>query len=106
MKSASGVDEPQLAEYPLDYDTITHHSDMDTWDHAGAEDLMQLRRDRDRGVSDRHAQGDAAAAGAAEARVGTTRTGAAALESARTEMTKPATPLPELLQKAPPSQSA
>lgn len=31
----------QFIQDPPDYGTITHHSDMDTWDHAVPEDLMQ-----------------------------------------------------------------
>jgi hypothetical protein len=31
----------QFIQDPLDYGTITHHSDMDTYDHAIPEDLMQ-----------------------------------------------------------------
>ena len=31
----------QFIQDPLDYGTITHHSDMDTYDHAVAADLMQ-----------------------------------------------------------------
>jgi Zn-dependent M28 family amino/carboxypeptidase len=31
----------QFIQDPLDYDTVTHHSDMDTYTHAVPEDLMQ-----------------------------------------------------------------
>jgi hypothetical protein len=31
----------QFIQDPLDYGTVTHHSDMDTYDHAIPEDLMQ-----------------------------------------------------------------
>ncbi len=31
----------QFIQDPLDYETVTHHSDMDTYDHAIPEDLMQ-----------------------------------------------------------------
>ncbi|MGA3186621.1 MAG: M20/M25/M40 family metallo-hydrolase [Bryobacteraceae bacterium] len=39
--AAVGLPGFQFIQDPLDYGTITHHSDMDTWDHAVAEDLMQ-----------------------------------------------------------------
>lgn len=41
--SFDGVGLPgfQFIQDPLDYGTITHHSDMDTYDHAVPEDLMQ-----------------------------------------------------------------
>ena len=55
---------------PLDYSTITHHSDMDTWDHAVPEDLMQASAVIATLVyQTRHAQGDAAAPRIAEARI-------------------------------------
>jgi carboxypeptidase Q len=38
---AVGLPGFQFIQDPLDYGTITHHSDMDTWDHAVPEDLMQ-----------------------------------------------------------------
>ena len=38
---AVGLPGFQFIQDPLDYGTITHHSDMDTWDHAIPEDLMQ-----------------------------------------------------------------
>jgi carboxypeptidase Q len=31
----------QFIQDPLDYSTVTHHSSMDTFDHAVAGDLMQ-----------------------------------------------------------------
>ncbi len=39
--AAAGLPGFQFIQDPLDYATITHHSDMDTWDHAVPEDLMQ-----------------------------------------------------------------
>jgi hypothetical protein len=39
--AAVGLPGFQFIQDPLDYSTITHHSDMDTWDHAVPEDLMQ-----------------------------------------------------------------
>jgi hypothetical protein len=39
--AAVGLPGFQFIQDPLDYGTITHHSDMDTWDHAVPEDLMQ-----------------------------------------------------------------
>ena len=39
--AAAGLPGFQFIQDPLDYSTITHHSDMDTWDHAVPEDLMQ-----------------------------------------------------------------
>jgi len=39
--AAAGLPGFQFIQDPLDYGTITHHSDMDTWDHAIPEDLMQ-----------------------------------------------------------------
>jgi carboxypeptidase Q len=39
--AAVGLPGFQFIQDPLDYGTITHHSDMDTWDHAIPEDLMQ-----------------------------------------------------------------
>jgi hypothetical protein len=38
---AAGIPGFQFIQDPLDYGTITHHSNMDTYDHAVAEDLMQ-----------------------------------------------------------------
>jgi carboxypeptidase Q len=38
---AVGLPAFQFIQDPLDYDTITHHSSMDTYDHAVPEDLMQ-----------------------------------------------------------------
>jgi len=38
---AVGLPGFQFIQDPLDYGTITHHSDMDTWDHAVPADLMQ-----------------------------------------------------------------
>ena len=38
---AVGLPGFQFVQDPLDYGTITHHSDMDTYDHAIAADLMQ-----------------------------------------------------------------
>jgi carboxypeptidase Q len=38
---AVGLPGFQFIQDPLDYGTITHHSDMDTYDHAIPEDLMQ-----------------------------------------------------------------
>jgi len=38
---AAGVPGFQFIQDPLDYGTITHHSSMDTYDHAIPEDLMQ-----------------------------------------------------------------
>lgn len=38
---AVGLPGFQFIQDPLDYGTITHHSDMDTYDHAIAPDLMQ-----------------------------------------------------------------
>jgi len=38
---AAGVPGFQFIQDPLDYSTITHHSAMDTYDHAVPEDLMQ-----------------------------------------------------------------
>jgi len=38
---ARGVPGFQFIQDPLDYGTITHHSSMDTYDHAVPEDLMQ-----------------------------------------------------------------
>jgi len=38
---AVGLPGFQFIQDPLDYMTITHHSDMDTYDHAVPEDLMQ-----------------------------------------------------------------
>jgi carboxypeptidase Q len=39
--AAVGLPGFQFIQDPLDYGTITHHSDMDTYDHAIPEDLMQ-----------------------------------------------------------------
>jgi len=39
--AAVGLPGFQFIQDPLDYGTIAHHSDMDTWDHAVPEDLMQ-----------------------------------------------------------------
>jgi len=39
--NAVGLPGFQFIQDPLDYGTITHHSDMDTYDHAIAADLMQ-----------------------------------------------------------------
>jgi carboxypeptidase Q len=39
--AAAGLPGFQFIQDPLDYGAITHHSDMDTLDHAIAEDLMQ-----------------------------------------------------------------
>ena len=39
--AAVGLPGFQFIQDPLDYGTITHHSDMDTWDHAIPDDLMQ-----------------------------------------------------------------
>jgi carboxypeptidase Q len=39
--AAAGLPGFQFIQDPLDYGTITHHSDMDTLDHAVPEDLMQ-----------------------------------------------------------------
>jgi carboxypeptidase Q len=39
--NAVGLPGFQFIQDPLDYSTITHHSSMDTWDHAVPEDLMQ-----------------------------------------------------------------
>jgi carboxypeptidase Q len=39
--AAVGLPGFQFIQDPLDYGTITHHSQMDTWDHAVPEDLMQ-----------------------------------------------------------------
>lgn len=39
--NAVGLPGFQFIQDPLDYGTITHHSDMDTYDHAVPEDLMQ-----------------------------------------------------------------
>jgi Zn-dependent M28 family amino/carboxypeptidase len=39
--AAVGLPGFQFIQDPLDYGTITHHSDMDTWDHAVPDDLMQ-----------------------------------------------------------------
>ena len=38
---AVGLPGFQFIQDPLDYGTITHHSNMDTYDHAIAADLMQ-----------------------------------------------------------------
>jgi carboxypeptidase Q len=38
---AVGIPAFQFIQDPLDYATITHHSNMDTYDHAIPEDLMQ-----------------------------------------------------------------
>jgi carboxypeptidase Q len=38
---AVGLPGFQFIQDPLDYESITHHSDMDTYDHAVAADLMQ-----------------------------------------------------------------
>ena len=38
---AVGLPGFQFIQDPLDYSTITHHSTMDTFDHAEATDLMQ-----------------------------------------------------------------
>ncbi len=39
--NAVGLPGFQFVQDPLDYSTVTHHSDMDTYDHAVAADLMQ-----------------------------------------------------------------
>ena len=39
--NAVGLPGFQFIQDPLDYGSITHHSSMDTWDHAVPEDLMQ-----------------------------------------------------------------
>ncbi|MBV9302035.1 MAG: M20/M25/M40 family metallo-hydrolase [Acidobacteriaceae bacterium] len=38
---AVGLPGFQFIQDPLDYNSVTHHSDMDTYDHAVPEDLMQ-----------------------------------------------------------------
>jgi carboxypeptidase Q len=38
---AVGLPGFQFIQDPLDYGSITHHSDMDTWDHAVPADMMQ-----------------------------------------------------------------
>jgi Zn-dependent M28 family amino/carboxypeptidase len=38
---AVGLPGFQFIQDPLDYSTVTHHSDLDTYDHAVPEDLMQ-----------------------------------------------------------------
>jgi hypothetical protein len=38
QRRASGF---QFIQDPLDYDTVTHHSDADTYAHAIREDMMQ-----------------------------------------------------------------
>jgi Zn-dependent M28 family amino/carboxypeptidase len=38
---AVGLPGFQFIQDPLDYGTVTHHSDMDTYDHAIPADLMQ-----------------------------------------------------------------
>jgi len=38
---AVGLPGFQFIQDPLDYGTLTHHSDMDTYDHLQAADLMQ-----------------------------------------------------------------
>ena len=38
---AVGLPGFQFIQDPLDYATVTHHSDLDTYDHAVPEDLMQ-----------------------------------------------------------------
>ncbi len=38
---AVGIPGFQFIQDPLDYGTATHHSDVDTFDHAIPEDLMQ-----------------------------------------------------------------
>jgi carboxypeptidase Q len=38
---AVGIPGFQFIQDPLDYSTVTHHSNMDTYDHAIPEDLMQ-----------------------------------------------------------------
>ena len=38
---AVGLPAFQFIQDPLDYGTVTHHSDMDTYSHAVPEDLMQ-----------------------------------------------------------------
>jgi Zn-dependent M28 family amino/carboxypeptidase len=38
---AVGLPGFQFIQDPLDYGTVTHHSDMDTYTHAIPEDLMQ-----------------------------------------------------------------
>jgi len=38
---AVGLPGFQFIQDPLDYETITHHSDIDTYDHAVPGDLMQ-----------------------------------------------------------------
>jgi hypothetical protein len=39
--AAVGLPGFQFIQDPLDYGSVTHHSDMDTWDHAVPEDMMQ-----------------------------------------------------------------
>ena len=39
--NAVGIPGFQFIQDPLDYSTVTHHSNMDTYDHAIPEDLMQ-----------------------------------------------------------------
>ena len=39
--NAVGIPGFQFIQDPLDYSTVTHHSNMDTYDHAMPEDLMQ-----------------------------------------------------------------
>jgi Zn-dependent M28 family amino/carboxypeptidase len=39
--AAVGLPGFQFIQDPLDYGAITHHSDMDTWDHAVPADMMQ-----------------------------------------------------------------
>jgi len=38
---AAGLPAFQFIQDPLDYETLVHHSDVDTYDHAIPEDLMQ-----------------------------------------------------------------
>ena len=70
--AAVGLPAFQFIQDPLDYGTITHHSDMDTWDHAVPEDLMQASAVIATMVyQTANAKGNAAAARIAEARVAT-----------------------------------
>ena len=39
--NAVGLPAFQFIQDPLEYETITHHSNMDTFDHAQPADLMQ-----------------------------------------------------------------
>ena len=57
----------QFIQDPLEYGSVTHHSNMDTYDHAVPADLMQAAGDhRDGRIQRREPSGHAASQGTAD----------------------------------------